>query len=159
MEQEDGAWLHEIEEAGDELVSSIVKLLSQSRDNIPCNLTCCEYEPGLQVCSINYNFSDFYNITEVPQYEMIIRWSFTVPVFLLGVIGNLTIIHILLRNTLLLRTSVNNFILNMSVADLILACCGPIPFTIRDANSFWVLGEAWCHLEGYIQGETYDLGF
>ncbi|KAF2364334.1 G protein-coupled receptor rhodopsin-like [Trinorchestia longiramus] len=39
----------------------------------------------------------------------------------------------------------------MSVADLILAVSGPIPFTIRDTNAFWVLSPAWCHLEGYVQ--------
>ena len=117
-----------------------------------CNVTCCTYEPGGIICFAEYNFSDYYNITDVPQGEMIVRWSYTTFVFITGLIGNLVVIHILLSNRLLLQTTVNIFILNMSLADLILVICGPIPFTIRDTQSFWVLGEAWCHLEGFIQG-------
>lgn len=128
--------------------------LDASTDRMACNITCCQYEdPDGIICFINYNFSDYYNVTEKPEVEMIARWTYAVLVFIAGIIGNIVVIHILLANRLLLRTTVNIFILNMSIADLILAVCGSIPFTIGDTELFWVLGEVWCHLEGFSQGK------
>ena len=119
-----------------------------------CNVTCCLSDDGSHVCFINYNYSDYSNITVPSDVELAVRWTYTTIVFMFGFFGNLAIIHILLTNRLLLKASVNKFILNMSIADFILTCAGPILFTIRDVSSpFWPLGAAWCHLEGYIQGK------
>ena len=122
--------------------------------SISCNLTCCKYSEDDIICFSELNFTDANNITTWASWELAVRWTFTSLVVLVAVLGNLTIIIILAKNRLLLRTSVNHFILNMSVADLILALTGPIPFTIRDTSMFWTLGELWCHLEGYIQSES-----
>ena len=117
-----------------------------------CNLTCC-CAGDITVCFDDKNYSDYGNITHAAEWELALRWSFAIPTFLLGFIGNALLIIILLKNRLLLRAPVNLFILNMSVADLILSVVGPIPFTIRDTNYFWVLGAVWCKLEGYLQSK------
>lgn len=122
--------------------------------SITCNLTCCNYSEDEIICFSEMNYTDVNTIRTWPQWELVVRWTFTSLVFLMAVLGNMTIIIILAKNRLLLRTSVNHFILNMSVADLILGLTGPIPFTIRDTSLFWPLGEVWCHLEGYIQSES-----
>lgn len=118
---------------------------------VTCNLTCCQYSEDEIICFSEINYTDVNSLRTWPQWELAVRWTFASLVMLVAVLGNLTIIIILSKNRLLLRTSVNHFILNMSVADLILALTGPIPFTIRDTSMFWPLGELWCHLEGYIQ--------
>lgn len=118
-----------------------------------CNDTCCQMSSGNVLCFNDYNFTDRENITSPETWELVIRWIYASLVMTVAVLGNLTIIIILAKNSLLRLTSVNNFILNMSVADLITALAGPIPFTIRDTAYFWVLGEAWCYLDGYIQSE------
>ena len=118
-----------------------------------CNSSCCQMSSGNVVCFGDYNFTDRANITYPEQWEMGVRWTFTALVMLVGVLGNLAIIIILAKNRLLLRHSINCFILSMSVADLITALAGPIPFTIRDTAYFWVLGGVWCHLEGYVQSK------
>lgn len=118
-----------------------------------CNDTCCQMSSGNVMCFNDYNFTDSANITYPETWEMVVRWTYTSVVLLVAVLGNLAIIVILAKNRLLLRTSVNYFILNMSVADLITALAGPIPFTIRDTAYFWVLGETWCYLDGYIQSK------
>jgi len=133
---------------------SLQSIVSTS-DEMVCNLTCCQSGGnGSVLCFPEYNFTDYYNVTETSEFEMAVRWSYTTIVFLTGFIGNLLIIQILCTNRLLLKASINKFILNMSIADFILICTGPILFTIRDTNDFWVLGEAWCHLEGYVQSKS-----
>ncbi|XP_071527474.1 LOW QUALITY PROTEIN: uncharacterized protein [Panulirus ornatus] len=116
-----------------------------------CNLTCCTSSINVTYCYGDKNFTDMKNLTYPETWELGVKWTFAILVTLMAVLGNVCIIIILMKNRLLLRTSVNHFILNMSVADLITGVAGPIPFTIRDTNNFWVLGETWCHLEGYIQ--------
>ncbi|XP_063885809.1 substance-K receptor-like isoform X2 [Scylla paramamosain] len=130
--------------AGDEMVDPL---------SISCNLTCCKYSDDDDdiICFSDLNFTEYKNLTIWAPWELAVRWTFASLIMLVAVLGNLTIIIILAKNRLLLRTSVNHFILNMSVADLILALTGPIPFTVRDTSMFWPLGEAWCYLEGYIQ--------
>lgn len=119
--------------------------------DLNCNETCCQMSSGNVMCFNEYNFTDRANITYPETWELALRWTYAPLIMLVAVLGNLAIIIILAKNRLLLRTSVNYFILNMSVADLITGLAGPIPFTIRDTAYFWVFGEAWCHLEGYIQ--------
>ncbi|KAK4291081.1 hypothetical protein Pmani_036062 [Petrolisthes manimaculis] len=121
--------------------------------SVSCNATCCEYSDNVVICFSDFNYTDKNNLTYIEPWELGVRWTFASLMMLVAVLGNLSIIIILAKNRLLLRTSVNHFILNMSVADLITGLAGPIPFTIRDTSDFWHLGEAWCYLEGYIQSE------
>lgn len=125
--------------------------LTLEHTKVSCNETCCVYSDNKTICFGDYNFTDRTNLTFPEPWELGVRYTFATLIMLLGASGNLCIIIILLKNKILLRTSVNHFILNMSVADLITSLAGPIPFTIRDTHQLWILGGAWCHLEGYIQ--------
>nr|XP_053643501.1 substance-K receptor-like [Cherax quadricarinatus]XP_053643502.1 substance-K receptor-like [Cherax quadricarinatus] len=118
---------------------------------ISCNESCCKYSNSNIICFGDYNYTDRLNLTYIESWELGVRWTYAILVMLVALLGNLTIIIILLKNRLLLRTSVNHFILNMSIADLILAITGPVPFTVYNTSDFWPLGRVWCHLEGYIQ--------
>ncbi|CAL4059376.1 unnamed protein product [Meganyctiphanes norvegica] len=116
-----------------------------------CNDTCCTSSKNFTFCFIDHNFTEKYNFREQADWEVGARWGISIPLALLGFCGNFITIFLLLRNRLLMRSSVNHFILNMAVADLILSLAGPIPTTIRFLNQFWVLGEVWCHMDGFIQ--------
>ncbi|XP_042215372.1 substance-K receptor-like [Homarus americanus] len=115
-----------------------------------CDDNCCTSSNNVTICFKDYNYTDKMNITHHEPWDVAVRWTYATLVVLVAFLGNLCIIIILLKNRLLLRTSVNLFILNMSVADLITSLAGPIPFTIQQVSYFWPLGRIWCHLEGYI---------
>ncbi|XP_045608896.2 neuropeptide Y receptor type 2 [Procambarus clarkii] len=136
-----------------ELIDAALNNLNSSfrLSTIYCNVSCCQYSTNNVICFGDFNYTDKHNLTHLASWDLGVRWTYAILVMLVALLGNLSVIIILLKNRLLLRTSVNHFILNMSVADLIMAVTGPIPFTIRDISSFWPLGEVWCHLEGYIQ--------
>lgn len=119
--------------------------------SMECNETCCSWGDGQVMCFSDYNFTDKCNLTHTDSWELGVRWAFTVVITVLGFFGNLSIIIILFRNRLLLRTPVNRFIMNMAFADFMLSCLGPVQFTISDTHQFYILGEVWCHWEGYIQ--------
>ncbi|XP_068235008.1 substance-K receptor-like isoform X2 [Palaemon carinicauda] len=119
--------------------------------NMDCNETCCSWGEGELMCFSDYNFTEKCNLTFTGPWELGVRWAFTFVITTLGFFGNLCILLILFRNRLLLRTPVNRFIMNMALADFVLSCLGPVQFTISDTHQFYILGEAWCHLEGYIQ--------
>ncbi|XP_042891769.1 substance-K receptor-like [Penaeus japonicus] len=125
--------------------------LTEDITKLSCNETCCIYSDNKTICFGDFNFTERTNLTYPEPWELGVRYTFASLIMLVGASGNLCIIILLLKNKLLLRTSVNHFILNMSIADLITSLAGPIPFTIRDTHPLWVLGETWCHLEGYIQ--------
>ncbi|XP_066972695.1 substance-K receptor-like isoform X2 [Macrobrachium rosenbergii] len=116
-----------------------------------CNHSCCSYGDGQVICYSDYNFTDRANLTYHEPWDLGVRWTYAVLVTIVALLGNLSVILVLSRNRLLLRASVNLFILNVSCADLVLTLAGPILFTIRDTNMFYVLGETWCHLDGFIQ--------
>ncbi|XP_064097011.1 substance-K receptor-like [Macrobrachium nipponense] len=116
-----------------------------------CNDSCCSFGEGQVICYSDYNFTDRANLTYPEPWELGVRWTYAVLVTVVALLGNLSVILVLSRNRLLLRASVNLFILNVSCADLILALAGPVLFTIRDTNMFYVLGGTWCHLDGFIQ--------
>ena len=125
-----------------------------------CDNDCCyEKDGNVFSCSIDQNYFDRVNVTEIPKWDLALRWSYTITVLFFGVIGNSTVILILLRNRLLLRATVNHFILNMSIADLILSLIGPVQFTIMSTSSFWPFGEFWCKIEGFLQSKYIYLPF
>ncbi|XP_042858338.1 substance-K receptor-like [Penaeus japonicus] len=130
--------------------SSSSSAMTQS-SGMTCNDTCCSWEDGSDntFCFSDRDFPQ--ELVATPAWELGVRYGAATFLCVSGVLGNLCILVILLKNRLLLRTSVNLFILNMSVADLVTAGAGPLPYTARDTQQFWTLGKAWCHLEGCLQ--------
>ncbi|CAL4088624.1 unnamed protein product [Meganyctiphanes norvegica] len=124
-------------------------------DNLNCDEYCCwnKYHNKTTICFGNYSLHDQVNLTEWQPWEEGIRWSVTSILAGSGITGNILLITILVANRLLLRNSINVFILNMALADLTTAITGPVTFTIRDKPRYenWILGEAWCFLENPLQ--------
>ncbi|XP_037790442.1 substance-K receptor-like [Penaeus monodon] len=119
--------------------------------SVTCNDTCCSWAGGSDntFCFSDRDFPE--DLATTPAWELGVRYGAATFLCVTGVLGNLCILVILLKNRLLLRTSVNLFILNMSVADLVTAAAGPLPYTARDTQQFWTLGETWCFPGGFLQ--------
>lgn len=81
-----------------------------------------------------------------------LRVPFYVVIFIVGVIGNASVIITLLRNRHFL-TVTNLFLLNLSISDLLLGLfC--MPFTLVGAVlKDFIFGEVMCKLIPYFQGE------
>ncbi|XP_037069080.1 neuropeptide Y receptor type 2-like [Pollicipes pollicipes] len=72
-------------------------------------------------------------------------------IFLLGLFGNVLVMYAVYRNTAL-QTVTNYFILNLTLADILL-CVLCIPFTpLYTFLQSWVFGKALCHLVTCAQG-------
>ena len=128
----------------------------KAEEDLLCDNKCCYDKSGnVLFCFKDHNYFDRVNVTETPTWDLALRWSYTIPVLLFGVIGNATVIILLLKNRLLLRTTVNHFILNMSIADLILSLIGPVQFTMRETNHFWPFDKLWCTLDGFLQSKYF----
>ena len=71
--------------------------------------------------------------------------------FTLGFIGNVTVIHIFVRNSKM-RTVTNSFLVNLAVCDLmvVLLC---MPFSMAmEVYANWVYGAAMCKIVNFSQG-------
>lgn len=99
--------------------------------------------------NVSENYSDVQdNVTkktpEFPQY-LVITWTvFYVLIFIIGILGNGIVILVVLLNRNM-RTSVNMFIINLCVADLlVLTVCMPTALVDVYAKDAWYFGEAMC---------------
>jgi hypothetical protein len=73
---------------------------------------------------------------------------------LFGILGNLSIIIIILRNKLLRLQPTNLFLLNMATSDFLSLCLNPILYLFRQDVIFtnYMLGEFWCELSPVATG-------
>ena len=73
----------------------------------------------------------------------------------IGIIGNLLVIIVILTSSVL-RSSTNLFLLNLSVADLlVLATCTPtwmVEIVIR--HDAWIMGKAMCYLVTFVENSV-----
>ena len=112
------------------------------------NCCCCPY-----FCFTDYNYTQLNNLTYYKDWEVSLKYLFSTFLCIFGSMGNATIIFILLKNKLLLRSTINHFILSMCFADFILAIIGPMQFAIKDTSTFWPFSEYWCKLDGSAQSK------
>ena len=91
-----------------------------------------------------------------PEWEIVIKTIAVVPLVLLAIIGNLTVIRIVLKARLT-KNPVNLFILNMSIADLLNALIFPWIFLVSDFYQRFVLGKIICKLEGFVLSKSISL--
>ena len=93
------------------------------------------------------DFEDLPQATAVPIVFAII--------FLVGVIGNSTLVYTVLRNKSM-RNTPNIFVVSLSIGDLLLlVCCVPFSSTLYTITS-WPYGAFMCTLNEYMQ--TLSLG-
>lgn len=83
-------------------------------------------------------------VPEPPMYIMICVSMFYIAIFILGVIGNCLVIIVIWRNADM-RTTTNYFLVNLSVADLlVLLVCMPPSFVDLFTKEVWVFGPVMC---------------
>lgn len=91
------------------------------------------------------------NLVTLHQPSTIILISLYIPVFLTAVIGNITVLFVVIPNRRMWSVT-NNFLLNLAIADLLVAfVC--VPMTVAEKiYRLWIYGEALCKLVPYLQG-------
>ncbi|XP_012275923.1 neuropeptide Y receptor type 2 isoform X2 [Orussus abietinus] len=84
-----------------------------------------------------------------PTWEIIVKVMTILPVFVVGVLANSSLIRVILGNKLL-RTTTNLFIANMAIADLGTCMLCPWMFLCVDFFQNYMLGSVGCRLDGLL---------
>lgn len=88
------------------------------------------------------NFTEF---TEIPYYIKATSMTFCIAIMCLGVIGNVMVPIVILK-TKDMRNSTNIFLVNLSIADLmvLLVCTPTVLVEVNSKPETWVLGKELC---------------
>ncbi|KAG5679840.1 hypothetical protein PVAND_009377 [Polypedilum vanderplanki] len=104
------------------------------------------------------NSTDFYvdqNTTyepKIPEYITLTSMIFCIAIMCTGVIGNLMVPIVILK-TKDMRNSTNIFLINLSIADLLvlLICTPTVLVEVNSPPETWVLGKEMCKLVPFIE--------
>lgn len=92
----------------------------------------------------NDNFTEY---AEIPYYIKATSMTFCLVIMCLGVIGNVMVPIVILK-TKDMRNSTNIFLVNLSIADLmvLLVCTPTVLVEVNSKPETWVLGKELCKL-------------
>ncbi|XP_070540741.1 QRFP-like peptide receptor [Ptychodera flava] len=91
---------------------------------------------------------------QLSQVTLAVTTSFYVLIFLLGIVGNILVLFVVCCNKDM-RSSTNYFLVNLSVADLlVLLVCMPVALLETYVIKPWLLGEAMCKLVPFLEYST-----
>lgn len=92
------------------------------------------------------------NVIELPENVATTTLILTSIVLAVGLLGNILVIAVILTNKFL-RSSTNLFLLNLSVADLLVlvTSCPTSLMEIAMRTDAWIFGEAMCYFIPYIE--------
>ena len=82
-----------------------------------------------------------------------IKTFFYIIAIVLALVGNLLIMVVVFRNKRM-QTTTNFYIVNLAVADLLVATVCSWVHLVNDLVDGWVLGLVFCKLNSFLQGET-----
>ncbi|XP_049850582.1 neuropeptide Y receptor type 2 isoform X2 [Schistocerca gregaria] len=108
-------------------------------------------QTGVDKAEFNYSAHNFPNEIWIVRenWEIAVKILFVIPIVIFGIIGNVAIINIVVRNTFL-RSPTNMLLANMAAADaLTLLICPPM-FLVSDLFQNYVLGKGGCKTEGFF---------
>ncbi|KPJ08929.1 Orexin receptor type 2 [Papilio machaon] len=90
----------------------------------------------------NENFTEY---AEIPYYIKATSMTFCIVIMCLGVIGNVMVPIVILK-TKDMRNSTNIFLVNLSIADLmvLLVCTPTVLVEVNSKPETWVLGKELC---------------
>ncbi|XP_077992109.1 growth hormone secretagogue receptor type 1-like [Glandiceps talaboti] len=119
------------------------------------------YDDIITNCSGNVTFDnctqaweDFQAIPELPLLILIVTTIAYVIIFIFGVVGNALVAFVVWKNNDM-RSSTNYFLVNLSVADLlVLIICMPTALLETYVISPWLLGEVMCKLSPFLDRTT-----
>lgn len=136
------------------MISTIASLVSQTTANTPAyaNGTTANYL--YSTVDLGQNFSgggaagdgnDTFDRPVFPAYIRNTSMVFCVVIMCLGVIGNVMVPIVIFR-TKDMRNSTNIFLVNLSIADLmvLLVCTPTVLVEVNSKPETWVLGEEMC---------------
>lgn len=95
---------------------------------------------------------------DMATWEMVLKCCVMGLIILFGVIGNALIIIIVCVSKKM-HTTINLYISNLAVADLIVACFPTWIYITTHVTNGWILGEFICKFNAFVQGKTKSLGF
>lgn len=107
-----------------------------------------EYQNGtFPNSSTSFEMSNFTEYAEIPYYIKATSMTFCIVIMCLGVIGNVMVPIVILK-TKDMRNSTNIFLVNLSIADLmvLLVCTTTTLVEVNSKPETWVLGKELCKL-------------
>ncbi|KAK7003352.1 cholecystokinin receptor type A [Biomphalaria glabrata] len=87
-----------------------------------------------------------------PMLEMIFKTLLYVPIIVLTIIGNTIVIAVVAKNKRM-QTTTNYYIVNLAVADCLIALTCSWTHLVDDLTPFWVLGGFFCTFNAFCQGK------
>lgn len=136
------------------MISSIVTLAANTTVILDLNLNTTPsnylYTPSSAIdvnASANFSLSSYRNSSGpvIPSYIRTTSMVFCIIIMCLGVIGNI-MVPVVIFKTKDMRNSTNIFLVNLSVADLLvlLVCTPTVLVEVNSRPETWVLGEEMC---------------
>lgn len=86
-----------------------------------------------------------------PLWEIVLKTLFYIPVITLAILGNILVIIVVARNKRM-RTTTNYYIVNLAVADCLVALTCSWVHLLDDLMPGWVLGAFFCKFNTFSQG-------
>ncbi|NP_001165737.1 ecdysis triggering hormone receptor isoform B [Bombyx mori] len=102
--------------------------------------------------TIGYTNNNFTEYAEIPHYIKITSMTFCIAIMCLGVIGNVMVPIVILK-TKDMRNSTNIFLVNLSIADLmvLLVCTPTVLVEVNSKPETWVLGKELCLAVPFVE--------
>ncbi|XP_063447150.1 substance-K receptor-like [Mytilus trossulus] len=97
---------------------------------------------------LNTNFIG--ELKKFPAWETAVKIAVVAAVDLVAIIGNILIIFIVVHSKKM-RTATNFYIVNLSIADLLVACFPIWIHLVDDVTEGWVVGAYFCKFNPFIQ--------
>lgn len=98
------------------------------------------------------------NITTKPFSEIVVKTVMYIPVIAMAIVGNILVILVVARNKRM-RTTTNYYIVNLAVADCLVALSCTWVHLLDDLTPGWVLGAFFCKFDTFAQGKKMRLVF
>ena len=89
--------------------------------------------------------------TKMPFWEILLKISLYVISISLAIFGNSLVILIVFRNKSL-QTTTNFYLVNLAVADLMIALSCSWVHLVNNVTDGWVLGTFFCKINSFAQG-------
>lgn len=120
-----------------------IELNYENSDFTKANLTNATFEMP------NDNFTEY---AEIPYYIKATSMTFCIVIMCLGVIGNVMVPIVILK-TKDMRNSTNIFLVNLSIADLmvLLVCTPTVLVEVNSKPETWVLGKELCLAVPFVE--------
>ena len=90
--------------------------------------------------------------TIIPEWEIGVKIGTIVPVIVFGLVSNLVLMYIIIRNRSL-QTPTNLLVANMAVADLATLTISPILFMFNNFYQIYMLGMFGCKSQAFLEGK------